>query len=113
MPASDRQEEELSLYERLLTEAVQEEEQENPEREKHQRMRAYVRSRRKAVPGGGYVTSVEMREEQERHLADLQALRNLVINGVRGPNGGYRLAYLKRKYPTEYAHLRDIEISSN
>jgi hypothetical protein len=58
------------------------------------------------------VTLEEMREEQERHLADLQALRNLTINGARGPYGGYRLAYLRSKYPTEYAHLRDIEISS-
>jgi hypothetical protein len=113
MAAADRQEEELSFYERLLAEAAQAEEKENPEREKRQeRMRAYVRSRRKAMCGGGYVTSEEMREEQERHLADLQALRSLMVNGVRGSNGGYRLAYLKRKYPTQYAHLRDIEISS-
>ncbi len=104
----------MSLYERLLVEAAQEEEKENPQREKQQeRMKAYVRSRRKDIPGGGYMTSEEMQEEQERYLADLQVLRSLVINGGRGPNGGYRLAYLKRKYPTEYAHLRDIEISSD
>ncbi len=54
-----------------------------------------------------------MQEEQERYLADLQALRNLMVNGARGPYGGYRLACLRRKYPTEYAHLRDIEISSD
>jgi DNA-binding IscR family transcriptional regulator len=65
------------------------------------------------MSGGGYVTSEEIREEQERHLADLQALRSLMVNGARGPNGGYRLAYLRRRYPTEYAHLRDIEISNN
>jgi hypothetical protein len=114
MAAPDRQEEKLSLYERLLAEASQKEGKENPEREKQQeRMRAYLRSRRRAVPeGGGYVTSEEMREEQKRYLANLQALRSLMVNGARGPNGGYRLAYLRRKYPTEYAHLRDIEIGS-
>jgi hypothetical protein len=114
MAAADRQEEELGLYQRLQREAAQEEERENPEREKHERMRAYIRSRRRTAPGGGgYVTSEEIREEQERYLADLQALRNLIVNGGRGLGGGYRLAYLRRKYPMEYAHLRDIEISSN
>ncbi len=103
----------MSLYEQLLDEAAQKEEKENPQMEKQQeRMKAYIRSRRRAVPGGGYVTSEEMRKEQERYLADLQTLRNLLVDGARGPYGGYRLAYLKRKYPTEYAHLRDIEISS-
>jgi hypothetical protein len=103
----------LRLYERLLEEAAQVDDKENPQREKQERKRAYVRSRRRAVPeGGGYVTSEEMREKHERRLADLQALCNLLINRARGPYGGYRLAYLRRKYPTEYAHLRDIEISS-
>ena len=102
----------MGLYERLLAEAAQAEERDDPGREKHQRMRAYVSSRRRVVSGGGYVTSKEMREEQERYLAELQALRNLVVNGVRGLGVGYRLAYLGSKYPTEYAHLRDIEISS-
>jgi intein/homing endonuclease len=104
----------MNLYERLLAEADQkEDERENPARKKQRRMRAYVKSRRKAVTGGGgYVTSEEIREEQERYLANLQRLRSLMINGSRGTNGGYRLAYLRRKYPTEYAHLRDIETSS-
>jgi hypothetical protein len=102
----------MNLYERLLAEADQEGEKENPEREKHQSMRAYIRSRRKSIPGGGYVTSEEIQEEQERYFANLQRLCSLMINGSRGTNGGYRLAYLRRKYPTEYAHLRDIEISS-
>ncbi len=62
--------------------------------------------------GGGYVTSEEIQKDQERYLANLQALRILMVNRARGPYGGYRLAYLRRKYPTEYAHLRDIEISS-
>jgi hypothetical protein len=64
------------------------------------------------IDGGGYVTSEDMREEQERYLDDLQALRRLVVNRARASNGGYRLAYLRHKYPTEYAHLRDIEMSS-
>ena len=104
----------MGLYERLLEEAAQkEEEKENPQRGKHERMQAFVRSRRRAVPGGGgYVTSEEIQEEQDRYLTDLQALRSLMANGAREPYGGYRLAYLKSKYPTEYARLRDIEISS-
>jgi hypothetical protein len=98
----------------FFKEATQEqEEKESPQREKHQRMRAYIRSRRRVLPGGGgYVTSEEVREEQKRYRADLQALRNLLDKGVRDLGGGYRLAYLRRKYPMEYAHLRDIEISS-
>jgi hypothetical protein len=103
----------MGLYQRRQREAAQEEEKENPEREKHQRMRAYVKSRRKAVPdGGGYVTSEEIQKDRERYLANLQVLRSLMVNGGRGPYGGYRLAYLKSRYPTEYAHLRDIKISS-
>ena len=109
----------MGLYERLLQEATQEAE-ENPEREeqrrrqarKRQRMQAYVNSRRRpVVHGGGYVTSEEIREEQERHLADLQALRRLVSGSVKSMGAGYRLAYLRNKYPVEYAHFRDIEIS--
>ncbi len=49
--------------------------------------------------GGGYVTSEEVQEEQERHLADVQALRGLVSGGVRGMGAGYRLAWLRSKYP--------------
>jgi hypothetical protein len=112
MAAEDRQEEGLGLYERLLRDAAQVDPKENPDREKQQEsMRAYVGSRRRAVPeSGGYVPSEEMRKQQERRLADLQALRNLLVNGAKGPYGGYRLAYLKRKYPTEYAHLSDIQV---
>jgi hypothetical protein len=105
----------LGLYQRLQRETSKKKGKESPpEREKRQeRMRAYIRSRRRTVSGGGgYVTSEEIQEEQERHLTDLQVLRILMINGARGPNGGYRLAYLRSKYLTEYAHLRDIEISS-
>ncbi len=102
----------MGLYQQLLQEAAQEEEKENPEWEKRQRMRAYVRSRRKDMSGGGYVTSEEIQEDQERHLADLQALCGLVNGGVRSMGASYRLAWLRRKYPVEYAHLRDIEIGS-
>jgi hypothetical protein len=35
-----------------------------------------------------------------------------VSGGVRSFGGGYRLAYLRSKYPVAYAHFRDIEISS-
>ena len=111
----------MGLYERLLQEAAQEAE-ENPEREeqrkrraqKHQRMQAYLNSRRKSVAiSGGYVTSLEIKQEQERHIADLQALSGLVNGGVRSFGaGGYRLAYLRSKNPVEYARLRDIDISS-
>jgi hypothetical protein len=75
----------MGLYERLLAEAAQEVE-ENPEWEeqrrrqaiKRQRMQAYVNSRRRAVlDEGGYVTSEEIKEEQDRHLTNLQALGGL------------------------------------
>ena len=102
----------MGLYERLLQEAAQEEQKEDPGREKRQRMHAYIRSRRRVVPSGGYVTSEEVQQDQERHLADMQALCALVNGGVRSMGASYRLAYLRRKYPVEYAHLRDIEISS-
>jgi hypothetical protein len=90
----------MGLYERILQEAAQGKEKgmENPERERHQRMRAYISSRRRrAVPGGGggYVTSEEIKEEQEKHLADLQALCGFLIWGVKAPAGGYRLAHLR------------------
>jgi hypothetical protein len=110
----------MGLYERLLQEATQEAE-ENPEREeqrrrgaaKRQRMQLYVTSRRRSgVHEGGYVTSEEIREEQERHLADLQALCSLVSGGVKSMGAGYRLAYLRSKHPVEFAHFRDIEISN-
>jgi hypothetical protein len=114
-----RKEDTMGLYERLLQEAAQEAE-ENPEREeqlrrqahKRQGMQAYVNSRRRHLAyGGGYVTSEEIREEQERHLADLRALYGLVSGGVRSFGAGYRLAYLRSKYPVEYARLRDRGIS--
>jgi hypothetical protein len=115
-----REEGTMGFYERLLQEAAQEAEV-NPEREeqrrrqarKCQRMQAYVNSRRRAViDEGGYVTAEEVQRDQERQLADLQALRGLVSGGVRSMGASYRLAWLRRKYPVEYAHLRDIEISS-
>ena len=111
----------MRLYEQILQEATQEKEKENPEREKqqgirdgkHQKMRAYIRSRRRsAAAGGGYVTSEEIQEGRGRHVADLQALCDHLIYGVKGPAGSYRMAHLRRKYPVEYAHLGDIDISS-
>lgn len=58
------------------------------------------------------MVSEEIQEDQERLLANLQALCDLLICGVKGSAGSYRLAHLKRKYLMEYAHLRDIEIGS-
>jgi hypothetical protein len=45
-------------------------------------------------------------------LANLQALRNLIVNGGGSLGEGYRIAYLRSKYPAEYAYLRDIKMSS-
>lgn len=110
----------MRLYERILQEAAQEKEKENPEQEKQQRrraykrqkMRAYIRSRRRSAvaSSGGYVSSEEIQEEQERHRADLHALCNFMTGGVRSTGAGYRLAHLRNKCRVEYAHLRDIEI---
>ena len=70
-------------------------------------MSAYLRNLRGPVPeGGGYVTKEEL--EQERYLTDIRKLRALLVNPPSGMAGGHWLAHLKRRYPTEYAHLRDI-----
>jgi hypothetical protein len=103
----------MRLYEQLLQEAAQEKEKETADREKHQKMRAYIRRHsRSTVTGGGYVISEEIQEGEQRHLAHLQVLCDFLIWGVKGLAGSYRMAHLRRKYPVEYAHLRDIEISS-
>jgi hypothetical protein len=112
----------MGLYERLLAEAAQEKEPGDPEQEeqrrwqahKRQKMQAYINSRRKPVPegGDGYVTAEEMKKEQERYLADLKTRTYLTSGGVRSMGASYRLVYLRNKYPVEYAHLKDIEISS-
>jgi hypothetical protein len=97
----------VGLYERLLREAA--ELPEDPNRERNERMSAYLSNLRRPVPeGGGYVTTEELEEEQERYLTDIRKLRALLIKGPSGLAGGYWLAHLKRKYPTEYAHLGDI-----
>jgi hypothetical protein len=97
----------MGLYERLLQEAA--ELPEDPNRERNERMFAYLRNLRRPVPeGGGYVTTQELEEEQERYLTDIRKLRALLIKGPSGMAGGYWLAHLKRKYPVEYAHLGDI-----
>ena len=102
----------MGLYERLLQEATQEAE-ENPEREERRRRQAYVNNRRRPIAHeGGYMTSEEVQRVQERHLADLRTLSGLVNGGVRSFAAGYRLACLRSKYPVEYAHLKDIEVSS-
>jgi hypothetical protein len=53
-----------------------------------------------------------MHKEQEKHLADLQALCGFLICGVKGSAASYRMAHLRSKYPVEYGHLKDIETSS-
>ena len=97
----------MGLYERLVQEAA--ELPEDPDRERNERMSAYLRNLTRRVPeGGGYVTSEELEQEQERYLTDIRSLRALLINAPSGMAGGYWLGYLKSKYPIEYARLRDI-----
>jgi hypothetical protein len=97
----------VGLYERLLQEAAQL--PEDPNRERNERMAAYLRNLRRSVPeGGGYVTKEELEQEQERYLTDIRKLRALLIKGPTGLARGYWLAHLKSKYPREYAHLGDI-----
>lgn len=72
-------------------------------------MNAYLRNLRGPfLEGGGYVTKEELEREQERYLTDIRKLRALLVKGPNGMTGGYWLAHLRRKYPKEYAHLRDI-----
>jgi hypothetical protein len=97
----------VGLYKRLLQEAA--ELPEDPNRERNERMSAYLRSRKKPVPeDGGYVTSEELRQVREKYLTDIRTLRTLLINQPSDMAGGYWLGYLKSKYPIEYAHLRNI-----
>ena len=97
----------MGLYERLLLEAAKL--PEDPNRERNERMSAYLRNLRRRVPeGGGYVTSVELEQEQERYLTDIRNLRTLLSNGPSGMAGGCWLGYLKSKYPIEYAHPREF-----
>jgi len=97
----------VGLYERLLLEAA--ELPEDPNRERNERMSTYLGNLRRPVPeGGGYVTSEELEQEQQRYLTDIRSLRTLLIHAPSGMAGGYRLAHLNSKYPTERAHLKDI-----
>ena len=97
----------MRLYERLLLEAA--ELPEDPNRERNERMSTYLQNLRRPVPeGGGYVTSEELEQEQQRYLTDIRKLRALLVNPPSSIAGEYRLAHLKRRYPVEHAHLRDI-----
>jgi hypothetical protein len=106
-PSRRRGEHTVGLYERLLREAAELPEDLN--RERNERMNVYLRNLRRPVPeGGGYVTEEELEQERERYLTDVRKLRALLVNPPTGIAGGYWLAHLRRKYPTEHAHLRDI-----
>jgi hypothetical protein len=97
-PSRRRGEHIVGLYERLLQEAAQL--PEDPNRERNERMSAYLRNLRGPVPeGGGYVTSEELEREQERYLTDIRKLRAFLIKGPSGMAGGYWFGYLKSKYP--------------
>jgi hypothetical protein len=97
----------VGLYERILQEAA--ELPEDPNRERNERMSAYLRNLRRPVPeGGGYVTSEELEQEQQRYLTDIRKLSALLIRAPSGMAGGYWLAHLKSKYPIEYAHPREF-----
>jgi hypothetical protein len=97
----------VGLYERLLQEAA--ELPEDPNRERNERMSTYLGNLRRPIPeGGGYVTTKELEQERDSYLTDIRKLRALLINSPSGMAGGYWFGYLKRKYPIEYAYLRDI-----
>ena len=77
----------MKLYERLLREAA--ELPEDPNRERNERMSAYLRNlRRPVLEGGGYVTKEELEQEQERCLTDIRKLRALLIRGPSSMAGG-------------------------
>jgi hypothetical protein len=82
---------------------------EDPNRERNGRVYAYLRNLRRPAPeGGGYVSTKELEQERDSYLPDIRNLRTLLINSPGGMAGGYWVGYLKRKYPIEYTHLRDI-----
>lgn len=88
----------MGLYERLVQEAA--ELPEDPNRERNERISAYVRNLRRLVPeGGGYVASEELRQEQERYLTDIRNLRAILINAPSGMAGGSWLGYYKEQVP--------------
>jgi hypothetical protein len=97
----------VGLYERLVQEAA--ELPEDPNRERNERMSAYLKNLRRPVSeGGGYVTSEELEQEQQRYLTDIRKLRALLIYGASQYPPAIPLGDLKSKYPIECAHLKDI-----
>ena len=87
-PSRRRGEHTVGLYERLLQEAA--DLPEDPNRERNERMSAYLRNLRRPVPeGGGYVTEEELEHEQGRYLTDIRKLRALLVNPPTGMAGGY------------------------
>jgi hypothetical protein len=98
----------MGLYERLLEEAAREERPPDPDTEKYKRIAAYTSSLRKTIPEGGYVTSEELQEQQEKYLREISMLKNFIIHGVSDSASGYAFGALRSKYPAEYATLRRI-----
>ena len=88
----------MGLYERLVQEAAKL--PEDPDRERNERMSTYLKNLRRPVPeGGGYVTSEELEQEQQRYLTDIRNLRAILINAPSGMAGGYWLGYHKEQVP--------------
>ncbi len=97
----------MGLYERLLEEAAQL----PAESDREERLASYTRGLRGDLPEGGYVTreelQEELREEQEKRLAQMRTLQMLIRKGPRSAYEGMALKTLQKKYPVEYARMRD------
>ncbi len=96
----------MGLYERLLEEKrILEEADTEEDKERHrraQRMSDYIERQKKVTPAGGYVTSEELREEEEKRMRELRMLEGFVIRGATGLASGYAFGALKSKYRAEY-----------
>ena len=101
--------ERVGLYERLLEEKrildETDTEEDKERRRRAGRMTAYVESQRKAVPAGGYVTSEELREEEEKRIRELRMLEGFVVRGASGLASRYAYGALRNKYRKEYLQL--------
>lgn len=99
----------MGLYERLLEEKrILEEADTEGDRERRrrgERASAYLRSRRKAVDAGGYVSSEELRGNEEGRMEELSRLHGLTVRGPSNRGEGYAFAHLRNKYRAEYLQL--------